>query len=248
MKKNLHPLNGLHPCQSCLWVSPMEQKILVTGCTKGLGLAMTHGFIQSGATVAGLGRDQAALDELRSAYPAPHRFDAVDVSCDDAVKAYTEPLVAEWGTPDILVNNAAIVNRNAPIWEIPDSEIDQLLRINLKGVVSMMRYILPAMNRAGHGIVVNFSSGWGRSTSPQVAPYCMSKWGIEGLSQATAQEVERGVAVVALNPGIIDTAMLRSCFGDGAAAHDRPEVWAERAVPMILGLGPGDSGSSFSVD
>ena len=56
-----------------------------------------------------------------------------------------------------------------------------------------------------------------------------------------------GVAVVALNPGVIDTPMLRSCFGEGAAGHQDPESWAKRAVPMILGFGAEDNGSSPSV-
>ncbi|PXA05540.1 oxidoreductase [Coraliomargarita sinensis] len=225
----------------------MSQKILVTGCTGGLGLAMVHSFIESGATVAGLGRNQSKLAELRETYPSPHRFDAVDVSDDQAVRAYAEKVLTDWGSPDLLINNAAIINRNAPLWEIPDDEIDQLLRINLKGVASTMRYLLPAMNDAQHGVVVNLSSGWGRSTAPNVAPYCMSKWGIEGLSRAVSQEVADGVAVVALNPGIIDTPMLRACFGEGAAGHQSPESWAKRAVPMILKLRAQDNGASLSV-
>lgn len=225
----------------------MAKKIIVTGCTSGLGLAMAHGFIEQGAVVAGVGRNESELAELRERYPAPHCFEAVDVSDDAAVQSFMQPLLEDWGAPDLLINNAAIINRSAPIWEIPDEEIDQLLRINLKGVVSTMRCVLPAMNAAGHGVVVNLSSGWGRSTSPNVAPYCMSKWGIEGLSQAVSQEVTDGVAVVALNPGIINTPMLRSCFGEGAAGHQDPESWAEAAVPMILGFRPEDNGSSQSV-
>lgn len=225
----------------------MAKKIIVTGCTKGLGRAMTEGFIAAGATVAGIGRDKEALSDLSKRYAAPHRFDPVDVSEDIAVRNYLEGILSDWGTPDLLINNAAIINRNAPLWEISNEEIDQLLRINLKGVVSTMRYVLPAMNAAKRGVVVNFSSGWGRSTAPNVAPYCMTKWGIEGLSQAARQEVAEGVAVVALNPGIIDTPMLRSCFGEGAAAHETPEAWAKRAVPFILGLDAKDSGASLSV-
>jgi NAD(P)-dependent dehydrogenase (short-subunit alcohol dehydrogenase family) len=75
----------------------------------------------------------------------------------------------------------------------------------------------------------------------------MSKWGIEGLSQAVAQEVADGVAVIALNPGIIDTPMLRSCFGEGAAAHQDPKAWAESAVPMLLNFSANDNGASLSV-
>lgn len=225
----------------------MGKKILLTGCTKGLGRAMVDDFIRAGACVAGMGRDASALSELTACYGAPHRFDRVDVADDSAVQAYAEAILKTWGRPDLLINNAATINRSAPIWEISDGEIDTLLRINLKGVVSLMRAFLPAMNEAGQGVVVNFSSGWGRSTSPEVAPYCMSKWGIEGLSQAVAQEVATGVAVVALNPGVIDTPMLRSCFGEGAAGHQRPEAWAKRAVPMLLGLSAKDNGGSLSV-
>jgi len=229
-------------------LSAMSKHIILTGCTKGLGRAMTDGFIQAGCRVTGIGRNQKALQELRETYGKPHRFDQVDVADDPAVCAFAESILTADGAPDIVINNAAVINPNASLWEISDEDIGQLLAVNLKGVVSIMRAFLPAMNKTGRGTVVNFSSGWGRSTSPKVAPYCMSKWGIEGLSQATAQEVAPGVAVVALNPGIIDTDMLRTCFGEGAAAHDRPENWARRAVPMILKLGPGDNGQSLSVN
>ena len=81
-------------------------------------------------------------------------------------------------------------------------------------------------------MIVNFSSGWGRSTSAEVAPYCATKWAIEGLSQALAQELPKGMACVALNPGIIDTEMLRSCFGESAASYPDAAEWAtpRRAV------------------
>jgi NAD(P)-dependent dehydrogenase (short-subunit alcohol dehydrogenase family) len=225
----------------------MEKKIILTGCTGGLGAAMLEGFIESGATVAGIGRNRQKLDALRTKYPSPHRFAAVDVSDDAAVKAFLEAVLGEWGAPDLLINNAAVINRSAPLWELSDAEIDHLLRINLKGVASTLRYVLPAMNAARRGVVVNFSSGWGRSTDPNVAAYCMSKWGIEGLSQAVSKEVSGGVAVVALDPGVIDTPMLRSCLGASAADHLSPASWAKRAVPMILGIGAEDNGASLSV-
>jgi len=63
---------------------------------------------------------------------------------------------------------------------------------------------VPAMVRRGQGVIVNFSSGWGRSTDAGVAPYCATKWAIEGLTQALAQELPPGMAAVPLNPGIIN--------------------------------------------
>jgi NAD(P)-dependent dehydrogenase (short-subunit alcohol dehydrogenase family) len=97
------------------------------------------------------------------------------------------------------------------------------------------------------GVIVNFSSGWGRSSSPQVAPYCATKFAIEGLTQALAQELPEGMAAVALNPGVIDTDMLRSCWSDGAASYQKPEAWAKVAAPFLLQLGAKDNGRALSV-
>ena len=95
-------------------------------------------------------------------------------------------------------------------------------------------------------MIVNFSSGWGRSTSPEVAPYCASKWAIEGLSQALAQELPPGLAAVALNPGIINTDMLQRCFGPGASAYPTADEWAKKAVPFLANLGASDNGRSLT--
>jgi NAD(P)-dependent dehydrogenase (short-subunit alcohol dehydrogenase family) len=76
---------------------------------------------------------------------------------------------------------------------------------------------------------------------------CATKWAIEGLSQSLAEELPPGLAVVALNPGIIDTAMLRSCWGDDAGAYPDAAAWARRAVPYLLQLGPSDNGAPREV-
>jgi NAD(P)-dependent dehydrogenase (short-subunit alcohol dehydrogenase family) len=90
------------------------------------------------------------------------------------------------------------------------------------------------------------SSGWGRSTSPEVAPYCASKWAVEGLTQALAQELPSGLAAVAVSPGVVDTDMLRSCWADSAASCPSPEVWAKGATNFLLSLGAEHNGQSLS--
>jgi NAD(P)-dependent dehydrogenase (short-subunit alcohol dehydrogenase family) len=95
-------------------------------------------------------------------------------------------------------------------------------------------------------VVVNFSSGWGRSADAEVAPYCATKWAIEGLTQALAQELPSGMAAVALNPGIIDTDMLRSCFGGSARSYPTADEWAQRAVPFLLSLGSAQNGQPLT--
>ena len=97
-----------------------------------------------------------------------------------------------------------------------------MLDVNVKGVFNVIRAFVPAMVRRKSGVIVNLSSGWGRSTSPEVAPYCATKYAIEGLTLALAQELPAGMAAVPLNPGVIDTDMLRQAWSDGATPTRKP--------------------------
>lgn len=228
-------------------MSATSRVIVITGATRGLGRAMTDKFIALGHRVAGCGRSKEHIRELQKLYAPPHLFAVVDVRDDEQVAHWARTVVEQLGPPDLLLNNAAVINRNAPLWELPAEEFDQVVDINVKGVVNVLRHFLPAMIQNGRGVIVNFSSAWGRSTSPEVAPYCATKFAIEGLTKALAQELPKGLAAVPLNPGIIDTDMLRSCFGGSAASYPSPQQWAEYAVPFLLRLGPKDNGRSLSV-
>ncbi|MBB5036308.1 SDR family oxidoreductase [Prosthecobacter dejongeii] len=219
-----------------------QKLVFITGCSRGLGRAMIQEFSARGWTVVGCARDAEKVAQLQQQFPAPHHFMACDVADDAEVRAFCQSVLDQQGVPDLVLNNAAIVNANAPLWEISSEEFSRVVDINVKGTASVMRYLLPAMLKRGSGVVVNFSSGWGRSTSPEVAPYCATKYAIEGLSQAVAQETGGKVAVIPLNPGIIDTHMLRSCFGESADGYPTPEEWARTAVPFLIQLGSEDNG------
>lgn len=226
---------------------PTSKLVVITGVTRGLGRAMTAEFLRRGHTVLGCGRSEADLAELRRIHGRPEAFERVDVASDAQVRAWAARVLAAYGPPDLLINNAALINRNAPLWQISAQEIDAVIDVNIKGVANVLRHFLPAMIAQGHGVVVNLSSGWGRSTDAEVAPYCATKWAIEGLTQALAQELPRGLAAVPLNPGIINTDMLRSCFGPAAASYPDPDTWAQRAVPFLLSLGPKHNGQPLTV-
>ncbi len=220
--------------------------MLITGCSRGLGKAAAEAFIARGARVAGCARSESAIDELASRHGNRHRFRALDVTDDGAVADFCDEIVTDLGPPDLVLNNAALINPGAPLWEVSAEDFDRVIDVNLKGVTNVIRHVLPPMIERGSGVIVNFSSGWGRSTSPEVAPYCCTKWGIEGLTAALAQELPPGLAAVALNPGIIDTDMLRSCFGESAGAYGDATDWAGRAVPFLDVLGPEDNGRALS--
>ena len=110
----------------------------------------------------------------------------------------------------------------------------------------MIRHAVPMMIERGKGIIVNLSSGWGRSTSPKVAPYCASKWAIEGLTQALAQELPRGLAAMALNPGVINTRMLQTCWAEHADSYEDAESWATTAAPFLLSLKASQNGQALT--
>lgn len=225
----------------------MAKLIVITGVSRGLGLAMTEHFIQQGHTVLGCARSQTAVEKLQQQYGSPHNFAVVDVADDSQVKTWASKLLTDYSPPDLLLNNAAIINKLAPLWQVSAEEFDRLIDVNIKGVANVIRHFVPAMIQRKSGIIVNFSSGWGRSTSPEVAPYCTSKWAIEGLTRSLAQELPPGMAAIPLNPGIIHTEMLETCFGEDAASYTPLTHWVKQAVPFLLKLSPKDNGVPLTV-
>ncbi len=220
--------------------------IAITGVTRGLGRALADWYIANGHTVAGCGRSGGVIFELRFAHAEPHLFEVLDVTQPVKVGIWAERVLAN-GAPDILINNAGVMNDPAPLWQVPAEKFAQVINVNVIGVANVIRALAPAMIERKKGVIVNFSSGWGRSVSPEVAPYCASKWAIEGLTKALAEELPEGMAAVPLNPGVIDTDMLRKCWSDGAASYPKASKWAETAAPFILGLGPKHNGKSVTV-
>jgi NAD(P)-dependent dehydrogenase (short-subunit alcohol dehydrogenase family) len=224
----------------------MAKLIVITGVSRGLGQAMTEGFIQLGHTVLGCARSEAAVEKLKQQFGSPHDFTALDVANEEQVKAWAKRLLSD-GSPDLLINNAAMINQLAPLWEIPSEDFSRLIDVNIKGVANVIRHFVPAMIEKGSGIIVNLSSGWGRSTSPEVSSYCASKWAIEGMTRSLAQELPNGMAAIPLNPGIIHTNMLEICYGEDAANYTAIKDWVEKAVPFLLQLSPADNGMPLTV-
>lgn len=226
-------------------LSPMKH-VLITGCTRGLGLAMAHSFASRGWTISGFGTKQDAVSRLQLELGEKHVIRACDVASADQVASFCREVLTTVGPPDLLLNNAAIINPNAHLWDVTPEDFSRVIDVNLKGVHHLLHYLLPSMIQRGSGVIVNFSSGWGRSTSPEVAPYCCTKWGIEGLTQALSQELPHDMAAVALNPGIIDTEMLQSTFGEGSSDYPDPATWARKAVPFLEALSHRDNGKALT--
>lgn len=220
--------------------------VVLTGATRGLGRAMVDELVRAGHTVVGCGRSERDVERLREKFDKPHDFYVVDVSSDEEVQSWASLILTSYGPPDLLLNNAGVINRNAPLWEVPVRDFNAVVDINLKGVANVIRHFVPEMVRRKRGVIVNFSSGWGQTVDAEVAPYCATKWAVEGLTRALAVELPADLAAVPFNPGIINTEMLRSCFGESASSYPTPAQWAKVAVPFLLQLGAKDNGKSLT--
>ncbi|CAK9177241.1 unnamed protein product [Ilex paraguariensis] len=225
-----------------------QRTVLITGVSRGLGRALALEMAKRGHTVIGCARSSEKLKslqiELSSASPSSqpnsistssssddrHLFMNVDVRSNSSVEELAHAVMEKKGVPDII----GTINRNNRIWEVPEEEFDSVIDTNLKGIANMLRHFIPLMIESKQGIIVNMSSGWGRSAAAQVAPYCASKWAVEGLTRSVAKELPSGLAIVALSPGVVNTDMLVSCFGSSSSLYQTPESWYLCFHPSLL--------------
>ncbi|KAG6780043.1 hypothetical protein POTOM_016450 [Populus tomentosa] len=202
-----------------------SKKVMITGVGKGLGRALALELDKRGHIVIGCSRSQDNLNSLQSQFSSDKHLLLDADKSNSSVEELARVVVEKKGVPDIIVNNAGTINQNKKIWEVSEEEFDSVIDTNVKGIANMLRHFIPLMIPNKQGIIVNMSSGWGRSGAALVAPYCASKWAVEGLSRSVAKELPEGMAIVALNPGVIHTDMLTSCFGTSASLYQDPDTW-----------------------
>ncbi len=205
---------------------------LVTGGSRGIGYATAAALLEAGARVALIARDRERLARAREALAA--RGEAIaepaDVTDYAAVARAVESVRDRLQGLDILVNNAGVAWAG-PFAEQPAASIDALVDVNVKGALHAARAALPGMLARGAGVIVNVSSGAGRTGIPELAAYCASKFAVNGFTEALAEEVgPRGVRVFAVCPGRVATDMQREVSGR------RQGMAPERVAETIVAL------------
>jgi 3-oxoacyl-[acyl-carrier protein] reductase len=181
---------------------------LVTGGSRGIGLAIARRLGQMGARVAICARRQAQLEQAASSLRSEN-IEALavpaDVTCGDEALSLVNETQREWGPIDILVNNAG-TGVFGPFHEFGEKEWDTVLDTNLKAVFLLSRAVAPEMIRRETGHIINISSLAGKSAFANGAIYCASKWGLMGLTGAMAEDLRaHGVRVSAVCPGSVAT-------------------------------------------
>jgi len=127
---------------------PDKRTIVITGVSRGLGRAMALEFAARGHVIAGCGRTAAALVDLRRQVGASGHFNVVDVASDRQVDHWAQKVIDTLGPPDLLLNNAALINRNAPLWQVPAGEFSTLVDVNIKGVANVTTRRLDVLDDA----------------------------------------------------------------------------------------------------
>jgi len=208
---------------------------LVTGSTSGIGLGIARAFAREGANVIlnGFG-DAAEIESLRAGIERDSgveaRYDGADMSKPDAIEAMMKKAIAEFGSVDVLVNNAGI-QHVAPVEEFPLAKWDAIIAINLSSAFHTIREAWPAMKAHGFGRIINVASAHALVASPYKSAYVAAKHGVAGLTKAVALEgAEHGITANAICPGYVLTPLVEKQIPDTAKARGITEAQVIRDV------------------
>ena len=199
-----------------------EQVALVTGASRGLGLAISHALTAEGASIACVARpgpDLAQAVAQLSASGAQVLAAPADVTDAAEVEAAVKATIERWGRIDIVVLNAGTW-QGAPLHETTEEMWDQLLDLNLKGAFLTLKYAVPWLIAQRRGTVVGIDSLGGRVGQPGSAAYAASKWGLRGLLESAALELRpHRVRVSLVAPHMMNS--VGGAIADGTPERDR---------------------------
>jgi 3-oxoacyl-[acyl-carrier protein] reductase len=217
---------------------------IVTGSTRGIGKETALLLLQRGLNIIISSRSQQSVDnviqEILDKYPSK-KENVLGLKCDVSkysdVKSLVDVSVKTFGRIDVLVNNAGIVYFKS-IMDTTEEEWNKTIDTNLKGVFLFTKEVLSYMIENKSGVIVNVSSGAGKSGFPNLSAYCASKFGVIGFTESIAKEVSNyNVKVMAICPGGVDTKMIDDIVDNGYNLSNRnllkPEQVAKKIYDMI---------------
>ena len=216
-----------------------DKTVLITGASSGIGEAAAGVFAEAGAKVALLARREDAIARIAGEIGADR---ALAIPCDVSryweVAAAVDAAVGNFGSLDVVINNAGVIE---PIMHMADADPDawgQAVDVNLKGVFHGMRAAMPVMMRQGGGTILTVSSGAAHHPIEAWSHYCASKAGAAMLTQCADEEGrDAGIRAIGLSPGTVATQMQREIKASGVNPVSRldwsdhiPPEWPARAL------------------
>lgn len=213
-----------------------DQIAVVTGGTKGIGIAIAESLVKAGAKVFICGRNKT---ELRDTVTELSRYgqaggEVCDVRSEDQVRQMLEEAERLFGGVDILVNNAGMGIFGKTVEELSGDEFRQTLETNLFGVFYACHHAIPMLKRRGAGYIINISSLAGQNAHPKMAAYNASKFGLNGFSEALMQEVRQdNIKVSYICPGSVNTYFGGDAASDTKSWQLQPEDIAQVVIDLL---------------
>lgn len=211
----------------------MTKTWLITGSSRGFGRELAVAVLASGDNLVATARRTSALSDLATQYGPQILPFELDVTNVEQAKAAVEIVTSTFGRLDVVVNNAGYANVNS-IEDTDDDDFHAQVDTNLWGVVNVTRAALPTLREQGSGHIIQFASIGGRTGSPGLGPYQMSKWAVEGFSEVLAKEVSPlGVQVTIVEPAGFRTDWAGDSMG---TVENLNEAYAPTVGAMMKGL------------
>jgi NAD(P)-dependent dehydrogenase (short-subunit alcohol dehydrogenase family) len=224
----------------------LENKtIIVTGSGRGIGKYIAKRLGKEGANIVVTGRKEADIEKICNEINDDGGraiFIKGDVTSEEDVRDVISKTIQKFGKIDVFVNNAGIGLRKL-LWETRVEEFEEIMDVNVKGVFLYMKNIIPKMKE---GLIINISSGAGKTGIPTLSAYCASKFAVIGLTEAAAGEVGTNIKIVALCPGSVNTGMFKRMF-PGEKADLEPGEVAEKIADICIHPGKYGSGESIEI-
>lgn len=185
------------------------QTAIVTGAATGIGEGIARRLASAGARVAIADIDEQAAMETANRI-GDHAFPVrLDITDANSVEQALKEVLARTQSLEIVVNNAGLAGKAAPIWEQTDEDWNRVLAINVTGPFFLCRAVMPHMRSRGYGRIVNIASVAGKEGNPNMVAYSASKAAIIGLTKSIAKEVAtENICVNAVSPAVIRTRIL----------------------------------------
>jgi len=218
---------------------------LITGSSRGIGLGIARVFADNGAIVTLHGRNKATLRKSLASLPesAEHTYVVADLNTRGGSETLVERFVRLHEKLDVLVHSAGILGPKTPLAGYPEKDWDEVIRVNLTVPFLVTQALLPLLRKGDHPSVIFISSGLGRVGRAEWGAYAVSKFGVEGLTQVWARELQgENIRVNAVNPGGTRTQMRAAAYPEeDPKTLPTPEdispvfVWLARADTLIHG-------------
>jgi NAD(P)-dependent dehydrogenase (short-subunit alcohol dehydrogenase family) len=219
----------------------MNRVWLITGASSGFGRAITEAAVAADDTVIATARNKEVLSDIAAAHPGQVEALALDVTDTAAIEAAVQDVIARHGRIDVLVNNAGRGHVGAAE-ETSEAELRSLFDVHVFGPAALTRAVLPYMRERRAGAIVQMSSMGGQLSFAGFSAYSGTKFALEGMSEALADEVRPlGIKVLIVEPGAFRTGLFGSTTGSGQIADYSATVGPTRQIIQVSdGRQPGD--------